>query len=155
MSTTIGCPIPGASQPKEPVRLIDVTPILKNIELDITMLHAKADELGESAYAIRCTKDIVKLKDFAKWLKAIPTIAPESLRPTAHWISVKDRLPNAFDEVLVYFNGFISIAWRETEKRKNGIVGWHWDSQMSYPESLVYVTHWMPLPEPPKETNND
>ena len=78
-----------------------------------------------------------------------PTIDPESVRPTAHWISVKDRLPDVFDEVLVYFNGFISIAWRETEKRKNGIVGWHWDSQMSYPESLVYVTHWMPLPEPP------
>lgn len=87
MSTTIGCPIPGASQPKEPVRLINVAPILKNIELDIIMLHGKADELGESAYAIRCTKDIVKLKYFAQWLKAIPTIDPESLRPTAHWIS--------------------------------------------------------------------
>lgn len=34
------------------------------------------------------------------------------------WISVKDRLPEVFDEVIVYFNGFISIAWRETEKRK-------------------------------------
>ena len=87
MSTTIGCPIPGASQPKEPVRLIDITPILKNIELDIMMLHGKADELGKSAYAIRCTKDIVKLKDFAKWLKAIPIIDPEALRPTAHWVS--------------------------------------------------------------------
>lgn len=69
-----------------------------------------------------------------------------------NWISVKDRLPDAFDDVLVYFNGFISIAWRETEERKNGIVGWHWTSQMSYPESLVYVTHWMPLPEPPEVT---
>lgn len=87
MNMTIGCPIPGASQPKEPVRLIDAAPILNNIELDIIMLHGKADELGKSAYAIRCTKDIVKLRDFAKWLKAIPTIDPESLRPTAHWIS--------------------------------------------------------------------
>ena len=90
MSTTIGCPIPGASQPKEPVRLIDVTPILKNIELDIIMLHGKADELGNSADAIQCTKDIVKLKHFAKWLKAIPTIDPESLRPTAHWKRIQD-----------------------------------------------------------------
>lgn len=86
MSTTIGCPIPGASQPKEQMRLIDAAPILKNIELDIIMLHGKADELGESAYAIQCTKDIVKLRYFAKWLKAIPTIDQESLRPTAHWI---------------------------------------------------------------------
>lgn len=87
MSTTIDCPIPGESQPKEQARLIDVAPILKNIELDIMMLHGKADELGESSYALLCTKDIVKLKYFAKWLKAIPTIEPESLRPTAHWIS--------------------------------------------------------------------
>lgn len=79
-------PIPGASQPKEPMRLIDAAPILKNIELYIIMLHGKADELGKSAYAIQCTKDIVKLRDFAKWLKAIPTIDLESLRPAAHWI---------------------------------------------------------------------
>lgn len=71
------------------------------------------------------------------------------------WISVKDRLPEVFDEVIVYFNGSISIAWRETEKRKRGIVGWHWDSQMSYPESLVNVTHWMPLPNPPEVNAND
>lgn len=81
------CPIPGASQPKEPVRLIDAAPILKNIELDIMLLHGKAAELGKSADAVKCTKDIVKLKDFAKWMKSIPTIDPESLRPTAHWIT--------------------------------------------------------------------
>lgn len=76
MSTTIGCQIPGASQPKEPMRLIDVAPILKNIELDIIMLHGKADELGKSAYAIRCTKDIVKLRDFAKWMNQFRPLTP-------------------------------------------------------------------------------
>lgn len=66
------------------------------------------------------------------------------------WISVKDRLPDTFDDVLVYSNDcIISIAWRETEKRKNGIVGWHWNS---YCKRLGYVTHWMPLPEPPEVT---
>lgn len=29
MNTTIGCPIPGASQPKEPVRLIDIKEVLQ------------------------------------------------------------------------------------------------------------------------------
>lgn len=70
------------------------------------------------------------------------------------WISVKDRLPEVFDEVLVYYNGFIAVAWRETEKIKNGIVGWHWNLQKYYPESLVNVTHWMPLPEPPEVTTD-
>jgi hypothetical protein len=68
----------------------------------------------------------------------------------SEWISVKDRLPVTFDEVLVHSdNCFTSIAWRETEKRKNGIVGWHWNS---YFKSLGHVTHWMPLPEPPEVT---
>lgn len=31
-----------------------------------------------------------------------PTIDPESVRPTAHWISVKDRLPNPNEKVIVY-----------------------------------------------------
>ena len=88
-------------------------------------------------------------------IDSAPTVDPESMRPTAEWISVGDRLPEVFDEVLVYDtigDNHISIAWRETKPRKNGIVDWYWNSQMSYPEDLTHVTHWMPLPEPPKES---
>ena len=132
MNMAIGCSIPGASQPKEPVRLIDANEAIEALD------RAKI-ELYPSEY-----------ETFQKEIDKIPTIDPETLWPTAEWISVKDRLPEVFDEVIVYFNGFISIAWRETEKRKRGIVGWHWDSKMSYPESFVNVTHWMPLPKPPE-----
>jgi hypothetical protein len=100
-----------------------------------------------------------------KAIDAAQTIDPKSLRHSLRhkeekkeWISVKDRLPDVFDEVLVYdtfSNTSISIAWRETTPRKNGIVDWYWNSQMSYPEDLTHVTHWMPLPKPPKETHND
>lgn len=31
MNTTIGCPIPGASQPKEPVRLIDANNVMEAV----------------------------------------------------------------------------------------------------------------------------
>lgn len=31
MNMTIGCPIPGASQPKEPVRLIDANDVIQNV----------------------------------------------------------------------------------------------------------------------------
>lgn len=68
------------------------------------------------------------------------------------WISVKDRLPDFFDEVLVYNSccddSGISIAWRK--QGNNG--GWVWDSRMVYPDDLVGVTHWMPLPNPPEVT---
>lgn len=68
MSTTIGCPIPGVSQPKEPVRLIDANETME-------ALNRAEIELYPSEY-----------KAFQKAIDEIPTIDPESLRPTAHWI---------------------------------------------------------------------
>ena len=71
MSTTIGCPIPGSSQPKEPVRLIDAYALKKRC---VKVMFRDTPECGEF-YAVG-TGDI----------DIMPTIDPESLRPTAHWI---------------------------------------------------------------------
>lgn len=71
MSTTIGCPIPGASQPKEPVRLINAHALKKRC---VKVMFRDMPECGEF-YAVG-TGDI----------DIMPTIDPESLRPTAHWI---------------------------------------------------------------------
>ena len=64
------------------------------------------------------------------------------------WISVKDRLPDFYDGVLVYDNcGYentVSIAYRR--EGSNG--GWIWDSQMVYPEDVVNVTHGCRSPHP-------
>ena len=54
------------------------------------------------------------------------------------WISVKDRLPKPNENVLVYckeYGIYVDIHM------SGGIFGYSMDS----------VTHWMPLPEPPKE----
>lgn len=67
MSTTIGCPIPGASQPKEPARLIDASNVMEAV--------FGAVELDDSQY-LAIQHEIEKL----------PTIDHEPLRPTAHWI---------------------------------------------------------------------
>ena len=64
------------------------------------------------------------------------------LRETApRWISVKDRLPADYQEALVIFN-YELIAVRFFCHGK-------WYSN-GYEEKDT-VTHWMPLPEPPKE----
>jgi len=68
---------------------------------------------------------------------------------TPRWISVEERLPEKHVEVLICTEdygknelGFANIAvwdgseWIETWNRK---------------ESIPYVSHWMPLPAPPKE----
>jgi hypothetical protein len=60
------------------------------------------------------------------------------------WISVKDRLPEKEDDVLAYeFRGDISISYISGNDWRNLESGWILDES--------HVTHWMPLPEPPKE----
>lgn len=71
------------------------------------------------------------------------------------WISVKDRLPEIQEEVIVYhfsdkINNGMCVAWIE----KKGIddkpiwqYSWCCGCYVSDP-----VTHWMPLLTPPKET---
>ena len=62
------------------------------------------------------------------------------------WIRVEDRLPEDGETVLTYKNGIVDV--QEFDKRRNGWIrnGWFW--------SMVTVTHWMPLPEPPKGEND-
>lgn len=87
--------------------------------------------------------------DLANRLQAFIGIAGASLyskeveRLPSCWISVKDRMPRESDPVLVWGNGFIEVGWYgETLGR--------WMSEnFDYDEGEV--THWMPLPEPPKE----
>lgn len=55
------------------------------------------------------------------------------------WISVKDRLPDEDTRVLVYIKG--TYTFFDTDRILYG--KWvRWNAS---------VTHWMPLPEPPKD----
>ena len=64
------------------------------------------------------------------------------------WISVEDELPEPETVVLAAFDdGEICTLWQEwknmteADKFEYAATDWH----------LQHVTHWMPLPEPPKE----
>lgn len=68
----------------------------------------------------------------------------------SEWISVEDRLPEYDEEVLI-FDGRISAAiYTPRDNECDGFMGEGLDS---YGNAYFYddVTHWMPLPEPPKE----
>lgn len=54
------------------------------------------------------------------------------------WISVEERLPEEAESVLVRIR-LCDATWYEVAHRING----RW--------STTCITHWMPLPEPPKE----
>lgn len=61
------------------------------------------------------------------------------------WISAQDHLPDEGTYFLVYCNKFLchEIAAYRTYKNKSGFIS----GSYQYDD----VTHWMPLPEPPKE----
>ena len=54
------------------------------------------------------------------------------------WVSVEERLPKNGQWVLTYCGGYAN--WFELNK-------WCGDSWLK----IMPVTHWLPLPEPPKE----
>lgn len=63
------------------------------------------------------------------------------------WISVEERLPNVGEKVMVcgVKNGMQVGAFRGISRLgKNR--KWLWKK-----DTILEVTHWMPLPEPPKE----
>jgi hypothetical protein len=60
------------------------------------------------------------------------------------WISVEERLPEVAEKVLTYNGNFVSENWLCTVASKVGRI-----NVWAYSEG--FVTHWMPLPEPPKE----
>lgn len=73
------------------------------------------------------------------------------------WISVKDRLPEkngeyivtACDEGCPYGEGIWYSTVVVPSEFYNGEWLWYEGTQKYYLEGIV--THWMPLPEPPKE----
>jgi len=70
------------------------------------------------------------------------------------WVSVQDRLPELEDNsVLVYFTT-TSIAVVHIEDNFKDIPnGFDKEGNQLYTKWYIFsgITHWMPLPEPPKE----
>mgnify|MGYP000527085157 CR=1 FL=1 len=76
MNTMVGCPIPGASQPKEPVRLVDANSILRLVNMDGCAYD------GSEYQAYKAGVEYVR-----GLIEDAPTIDPETLRHTAHWVN--------------------------------------------------------------------
>lgn len=65
----------------------------------------------------------------------------------AEWISVKDRLPEDEKQVLVYdrIHKTCTIGnYKKTEEND------YWVAYQGESSIWYNITHWMPLPEPPK-----
>ena len=68
------------------------------------------------------------------------------VQPVNQWISCKDKMPEHGVTVLIYAgNHMIMLAWYDKDMEYFYIC----DSDYKY--NPLDVTHWQPLPEPPKE----
>lgn len=120
------------------MRLIDANALLDQNNWSIKQYSE------EEADAWRDGIDLMK-----KNIENAPTIDPETLRP--QWISVKNKLPEYKEFVLVVTEGVIDIG--RLSKNMWGKTQWKADSYDEYGdiEVLKDVTHWIPLPEKPSK----
>ncbi len=65
-----------------------------------------------------------------------------TISPAPQWIPVMERLPIQGETVFAWAAPFVSKAWRNEKG--------DWVTTNGPAASLKPVTHWMPLPEPPK-----
>ena len=93
---------------------------------------------------------ITKKITFADGKNIIETVSDFPVVAVSEWISVKERLPQEWEEVLVWSScGFVECAvyigipgkWRVT---------WNHDLM-----EMDTITHWMPLPDAPKEGDSN
>lgn len=77
------------------------------------------------------------------------------VQPVDRWISVKDRLPESEKEVLVWYR----YTWGAAPTSYGfGINRWYSNAKQWRDGCLlkgVEVLHWQPLPEPPKDGDNN
>ncbi|UNK04755.1 DUF551 domain-containing protein [Psychrobacter raelei] len=70
-----------------------------------------------------------------------------------NWISVKDRLPDMHKRVLIKGDATY-VAGRAPTSNQNddwGIKGdWYWSIVSDFWIDAHMITHWQPLPEPPR-----
>ena len=66
------------------------------------------------------------------------------------WIRCRDRLPELYEEVLIYRFGNVEMASR-TDSTRSGETRWVTDYGSYLLDGDVDVHYWMPLPKAPAE----
>ena len=83
-------------------------------------------------------------------------IAELEAQRVPQWISVTERLPEKFVEVLVCFDGQSTLCatGQYTDNHRHDVAGWCYPAEnrgCTDSGDDPVVTHWMPLPPPPVE----
>ena len=71
------------------------------------------------------------------------------------WVSVKDRLPEKSEDVLIINNCGLYLVLRFSTKYQLFNAYDNQNEESARQCAITSVIHWMPLPEPPKEGDNE
>lgn len=76
-------------------------------------------------------------------IREIASLAPANVEPVRHWIPCSERLPEKPDAYLCIGEviGFPGKLFAAVLRYENA----------DWSDGITKVTHWMPIPEPPKE----
>jgi hypothetical protein len=92
-------------------------------------------------FADECVTDAGYMLSKAGFLAGYQAAAPQ-------WISVKDRLPENNGPILMWSGRLEDVPTCAAA----GYELWNWSTEYSpHDFRLSAITHWMPLPQPPKE----
>ena len=66
----------------------------------------------------------------------------QKLKEQTKWISVEDELPNTDRPIIMYGEDYVMIGFYFLDKFRDAL---------NIQNQIVNITHWQPLPEPPKQ----
>lgn len=86
------------------------------------------------------------------WQNAMEDVRIQhDVQPVNQWISVKDRLPESEKEVLVWYR----YTWDDASTSYGFGISWWYSNSKQWRDGCllkgVEVLYWQPLPEPPKD----
>ena len=115
-------------------------------QLNATCLATDCDNYN----GVRCRA--CAYADAMDFIEAIPSA---TVQPVDRWISVDDRLPTIDERVFVYIprpdnHNHIEIAY--ISEGNDDYPYWVLRNKSQfYSTRFYYISHWMPLPKPPKD----
>ena len=84
----------------------------------------------ESEHSAMLLSDVSKM--MREWVERQPTLTPPN-----EWVSIKERLPGAWKEVLIFSEPYVDVGYLLETGDFYSIRGFN------------NITHWMPLPAAP------
>lgn len=136
--------------------MVDKEKVLKGLECCSKSI-SKACPM-ECPYRVECL-----MQDDKLYMYSVMHDALELMKEPPQWISVDDRMPPDDQMVIGYtpVDGYMFIGFHKIHKYSLKDASYSYSywyiitSMRSTKHMHKKVTHWMPLPEPPKEVKQD